>query len=76
MPEAVVGPNPVRALAERVWNDGRPQPGFVADEIAEALAQGWLCGPLDADALTKARADVIRLKERIRQLNAATSPTP
>jgi hypothetical protein len=71
-----VDPNPVRALAERVWNDGQPDLGVVADEMADALAQGWLCGPLDGEALTKARADVIRLKERVKKLHSAMSATP
>jgi hypothetical protein len=73
-PAAAAPSNPVLALAERVWNDGRPDLGVVTDEVAEALAQGWLCSPLDTEALTKARADVIRLKERVKKLNTAPSP--
>jgi len=67
--------NPLVDLADRVWNDGRPDVALLATDVVDALAQGWLRGPLDDEALTRARADVIRLKERVKQLNAAASPT-
>jgi hypothetical protein len=67
--------NPLEALADQVWNGGRPDIARLSDEVTDALAQGWLRGPLDDEALTRARADVIRLKERVKQLNAPASTT-
>ncbi len=61
-------------LAERVWNAGVPDLGVLPPEVGSALAQGWLRGPLDEEALTRARADVIRLKERLKALRVDPSP--
>ena len=72
--DAVV-PNPLADLAARVWNDGCPDLDAMPREVIDGLALGWLRGPLDDDALTRARADVIRLKERVKALNAAATPT-
>jgi hypothetical protein len=72
--------SPLMQLAELVWNAGRPDLAALPSEVVDALARGWLRGPLDDEALTRARADVIRLKERVKQLNAASrataSPSP
>ena len=65
--------SPLMRLADLVWNGGRPDLSALPGEVTDALARGWLRGPLDDEALTRARADVIRLKERVKQLNAAAS---
>lgn len=70
-------PRPVEALADEVWNDGRPDLAALPSVVRTVIAQGWLRGPLDDEALVKARADVVRLKERVKQLQAsATTAAP
>ena len=65
--------DPLMRLAEQIWNDGDVDFGVVPPPVAAAMADGWLRGPLDSDALTKARADVITLKERVKRLNGTSA---
>ena len=60
-------PNPLVALAQEVWAGGTVRLDAVAPIIADALAQGWLRPPIDVEALARARAQVVTLRETVRR---------
>jgi hypothetical protein len=59
--------NPIVALAAAVWNAGRVDLGVVPGVVADALARGWFRPPVDAELLTRARAQVVELRELVRR---------
>jgi hypothetical protein len=63
-------PNPVVALAREVWAEGAMRLDAVPPLVADALAQGWLRPPIDAEALARARAQVVTLRETVRRRKA------
>ncbi len=63
-------PNPVVALAREVWAGGTVRLDAVPPLVADALAQGWLRPPIDVEALARARAQVVTLRETVRRRKA------
>ncbi len=61
--------NPLVALAERVWNQGRPDLAALEPTTAAALEQGWLRPPSDGEALARARAEAVSFKEQLKRRN-------
>jgi hypothetical protein len=61
------GANPLVALAATVWNGGRVDLRAVPDVVADAIARGWFRPPIDAELLTRARAQVVELRELVRR---------
>ena len=58
------------ALAREVWADGTVRLDAVPPLVADALAQGWLRPPIDVEALARARAQVVTLRETVRRRKA------
>src|SRR5680860_751127 len=61
--------NPLMTLAIWVWNGGSVDLGVVPPVIADAIARGWFRPPVDGELLARARADVVRLGGRVRELD-------
>jgi hypothetical protein len=61
--------NPLVALADRVWNGGRPDLSAVDPEVARAVTEGWLRAPADSEALARARAEAVSFKEQLKRRN-------
>jgi hypothetical protein len=61
--------NPLMALAVTVWNEGVPVLDRLPTVVADAIARGWLASPADGELLARARADVVRCRETLRQTN-------
>ena len=61
------GSNPLVAMAAAVWNDGAIDLERVPTVVADAVRSGWLRAPIDAELLARARAEVITMRDRIRQ---------
>ncbi len=59
--------HPVLALADRVWDGGRLDPGAVDPSVSSALGEGWLGAPGNRDRLQAARARAVDLEERLRK---------
>jgi hypothetical protein len=59
--------NPLVALATAVWNGGQVDRQVVPEVVASALARGWFRPPIDAELLTRARAQVVELRELVRR---------
>jgi hypothetical protein len=59
--------NPVVALGDAVWNGGDVDLGRLDPALAAAIRDGWLRAPADDEALTRARAEVVELTERLRR---------
>ena len=59
--------NPLVALASAVWDGGRVDLRVVPEVVAGALARGWFRPPIDAELLTRARAQVVELRELVRR---------
>ena len=59
--------NPLVELAALVWDGGSVDLDAVPGPVAVGLARGWLRAPLDTEALARARAEVVELKERLRK---------
>lgn len=67
--EAAGGPdddNPVVRLAARVFDEGRIDTAGLDPLVADALRQGWLRSPSDAEQLQQARARAVALEEHLR----------
>jgi hypothetical protein len=64
-----VASDPLSALAEAVWDGGRPDPSRIEPTIARALAEGWLRAPGDDDELARARAEAVSFKEQLKRRN-------
>jgi hypothetical protein len=60
-------PDPVLALAQAVWNDGRVDRTRLDARVADAVRRGLLRPPADDAALTAARAQVVELQETVRR---------
>jgi hypothetical protein len=61
--------NPLVAMAQQVWNQGRPDPAALDPLTAAALEQGWLRPPSDGQALARARAEAVSFKEQLKRRN-------
>jgi hypothetical protein len=61
--------DPLMATALAIWNEGTPALDRVPPPAVGALARGWLAPPGDAELLARARADVLRCRETLRQAN-------
>jgi hypothetical protein len=61
--------NPLMELALAVWNGGDVNLKFVPPVVADGLARGWFRPPMDGELLARARADVVALRETLRQRN-------
>jgi hypothetical protein len=59
--------NPLVALAAAVWNRGSIDFDAVSGVVAEAIRWGWLRPPIDGELLARARAQVVAMRDRIRQ---------
>lgn len=59
--------NPLVAMSRAVWNDGSVRRDEVPVLVAEAIRRGWLRPPIDAEALARARAQVVALRETVRR---------
>lgn len=59
--------NPLVALARAVWNDGQVDLAAVSPTLADGLARGWIRPPMDSEMLTRARAQVVELTDRLRK---------
>jgi hypothetical protein len=59
--------NPIVALASAVWNEGRVDLGVLPEVVGHALARGWFRSPIDTELLTRARAQVVELRELVRR---------
>ena len=62
-----VDDNPLVALAAAVWNRGSVDLEAFPSVVAEAIRWGWLRPPIDGELLARARAQVVELRDRIRQ---------
>jgi hypothetical protein len=62
-------PDPLTALTDRVWADGRIDFDAIGPEVASAFEEGWIRAPADADALMAARAKAVAFEEEIRRRN-------
>jgi hypothetical protein len=59
--------NPIVALASAVWNEGHVDLGVLPEVVGHALARGWFRSPIDTELLTRARAQVVELRELVRR---------
>ena len=62
-----VNENPVAAMASMVWNNGSLDLECFPSAVTDAITFGWVRPPMDAELLARARAEVITLRDRIRQ---------
>jgi hypothetical protein len=67
-PDEPVPADPVMRLALDVWNGGAVAAGAarLAPAVAEAIRDGWLAPPGSREALARARAEAIELRDRVR----------
>ncbi|MGH2637370.1 MAG: hypothetical protein ACRDHU_14655, partial [Actinomycetota bacterium] len=61
------GDNPLMALALAVWNRGAVDLTFLPPVVTDGMARGWFRPPVDGELLARARADVMALRETLRQ---------
>ena len=61
--------NPVVAMAEQVWNQGRPDLTALGPTVTRAVVEGWLRPPTDGAALARARAEAVSFKEQLKRRN-------
>ncbi|MGH8984410.1 MAG: hypothetical protein ACRDY6_11125 [Acidimicrobiia bacterium] len=59
--------NPLVALARAVWNQGAIDIALVPPIFADGIRRGRLRPPVDGELLARARAHVMRLRERVRR---------
>jgi hypothetical protein len=62
-----VDQHPLGAMASMVWNNGSIDLECFPSAVADAITFGWVRAPIDAELLARARAEVITLRDRIRQ---------
>jgi hypothetical protein len=58
---------PIVAMASMVWNHGSIDLECLPSAVRDAITYGWVRPPIDAELLARARAEVITLRDRIRQ---------
>ena len=63
--------NPVVELSVAVWNNGDVTVEAVDPIVRAAADRGWLCPPVETEALDTARAKVVELTERLRKRSRA-----
>jgi hypothetical protein len=59
--------NPLVRLADAVWNGGDLRTDVAPTIVVDAIRQGWLRPPIDSEALARARAQVMALRETVRR---------
>ena len=59
--------NPIVTMASTVWNHGAIDLECFPSVITSAIRDGWVRAPIDGELLARARAEVIALRDRIRQ---------
>ena len=59
--------NPIVAMASMVWNHGSIDLACFPSAVTNAIRFGWIRAPIDAELLARARAEVITMRDRIRQ---------
>ena len=59
--------NPFVAMASMVWNHGSIDLECFPSAVTDAIRFGWIRAPIDAELLARARAEVITMRDRIRQ---------
>src|SRR5262245_15127451 len=65
--DAPVSDNPFVVMASKVWNHGAIDLDCFPRLVTDAIRDGWVRAPLDAELLARARAEVITMRDRIRQ---------
>jgi len=59
--------NPIVAMASMVWDNGAINLECFPSAVTDAIRFGWVRAPIDAELLARARAEVITMRDRIRQ---------
>jgi hypothetical protein len=59
--------SPLVAMASEVWNDGSVDVERFPSPVTDAIACGWLRASMDVELLARARAEVVTLRDQIRQ---------
>src|SRR5262245_12502550 len=59
--------NPIFSMATMVWNRGSIDLECFPTAVTDAIRFGWVRAPIDAELLARARAEVITMRDRIRQ---------
>jgi hypothetical protein len=59
--------NPLGAMASTVWNHGSVDLECFPTVVADAIRFGWVRAPIDAELLARARAEVVTMRDSIRQ---------
>jgi hypothetical protein len=62
-----VNDNPIAAMASMVWNNGSIDLHCFPSVVTDAIRDGWVRAPIDAELLARARAEAITMRDRIRQ---------
>jgi hypothetical protein len=62
-----VDQHPLGAMASSVWNDGTIDLDSFPTVVTDAIRCGWVRAPIDAELLARARAEVVTMRDRIRQ---------
>jgi hypothetical protein len=59
--------NPIAAMAFMVWNHGSIDLECFPSAVTDAIRFGWIRPPIDGELLARARAEVVTMRDRIRQ---------
>jgi hypothetical protein len=59
--------NPIVAMAAMVWNNGSIDLECFPSAVTDAIRFGWIRPPIDGELLARARAEVVTMRDRIRQ---------
>jgi hypothetical protein len=62
-----VNENPLVAMASMVWNEGSIDLECFPSAVTDAIRFGWMRPPIDGELLARARAEVVTMRDQIRQ---------